>query len=432
MQNDWSKTERGLLSVKEIENAKPGRLRDGGGLYLEVDGKNKRWLLRKSVNGRPREFGLGSFPTVSAIAARQTMAQYENWIAQGKDPLRMRQEQADAEEAEAKRSAEMLTFEQAARQYYEENLPSWSNGKHKQQWISTLEQHAFPQVGAVPIDKFSRQDALAVLKPIWLRIPETADRTAGRMEAVLDWAAGHGYRDENNPVRIVKRGKALPRRPKQAAVKHHASLPHDQVPEFISRLRAGGARDATKLSFELMILTSTRSVEVREMTWREVDLGGRVWTIPAERMKMRIAHEVPLSPRAVEILEQVQRVSDGKGLVFRDPKTKAALSENTYLNCRVDLGYPQEQCTPHGFRATFRTWASLVPIQALPSGDRVRFQHEVCEACLSHVIADEVVRAYLRTTNVSFMDARRDLMAQWAAYIEPARHLSANVVPLRA
>jgi integrase len=384
----------------------PGRYADGGGLYLVV-GQNltRKWVFRFRWHGRLVDMGLGAASSVTLAKAREKATAARAMLADGLSPL------------EAKRADQAIpTFGAMADRLVADLGPQWRNDKHKAQWKATLENDA-AKLRPVPVDKVETTDVLAVLKPIWATKPETASRLRGRIERVLDAAKAKGYRKGENPARW--RGHLdhlLPKRQKLTRG-HHAALPFASVPDFIADLRD---RDAVaSLALEFAILTAARSGEVRHATWAEMDLVEKVWSVPAERMKAGRDHRVPLSERAVEILERVRALSAGEPgeVVFPGPKEGGALSDAAFDRLLKRMGRKPGELTPHGFRSSFRDWA----------GEVSTFPRELAEAALAHVVGDATERAYRRG---DALEKRRKLMDAWARYCEP-KAAGSNVTPLR-
>jgi integrase len=257
---------------------------------------------------------------------------------------------------------------------------------------------------------------LKVLEPIWTVKTETAGRVRQRIESILDFAKVRGYRDGENPARW--RGhldKLLPARSKVRAVEHHAALPYAQLPSLLATLREREAISARALEF--LILTAGRTGEVIGARWGEVDLLDKTWTVPAARMKAHREHRVPLSARAIDILQAMQPARDGdNGFIFPGPRPRKPLSNVAFLRLLERMGL--NDLTVHGFRATFKTWAS----------ERASFQNEIVEASLAHTIGGKVEQAYMRG---DMFDKRRRLMQQWASFCASAPTSSNRVVPLR-
>lgn len=389
---------RGLnrLSTLEVKAAKrPGWYGDGGGLYLEVDQHGRRWVLRLTIDGRRRDLGLGSLHKVALPQARARAAEFRTLAYHGIDPIAAKRESRKQQIVRA-----VPSFEQAANEVHRTRAQGWSNGKHVDQWINTLRDHAFPAIGSRPVDAIGTPEILKVLTPIWLAKPETARRVRQRLKTVLEWARAAGHRSGENPVDLI--GEALP---KTAAtrIEHHAALPFTEVEAFVRLLRNGGAEDVTKLAFEFLILTAARTIEIRRARWQEIDWQNHLWKRPAENMKARREHAVPLPDRAIAILHEIKQAVGGapEGLIFREGKRP--LSENRFLNARDALGY-RERCTPHGFRSSFRDWAA----------ETTQFSSEVVEMALAHTIKSKAEAAYRRG---DLLAKRRMLMQAWADYI---------------
>jgi integrase len=268
----------------------------------------------------------------------------------------------------------------------------------------------FPKFGKRPLDKVESAEVLNVLTAIWTTKPETARRVRQRIKVVFDWARASGYRESGNPVEGV--GKVLPRM--RQTTEHHAALPYAQVPAFIGALREAEAGESTKLAFEFLILTATRTSEVIGAKWDEVDLDTMTWTIPASRIKANREHRIPLSQRSVELLERAQTIKDGGPFVFPGRSTEKPLSNMAFLMLLRRL--KRTDITAHGFRSAFRDWAA----------ERTTFARAVCEAALAHVIEDKTEAAYFRS---DLFEQRRHLMNTWTKFVieQPT-----NVVAIRA
>ena len=258
------------LTVKNVQ--RPGWHADGGGLYLEVDKSGaKRWAMRLTVNGHRHDYGLGPIQKVSLQQARTRAAEYREKAYVGVEPVPRKRRRGVVAEDQS-----LMTFERAADTAHLARKGGWSNGKHVDQWINTLRDHAFPTIGKKAVADVTTADVLAVLTPIWMTKPETARRVRQRMRTVLEWARVAGHRSGDNPVDLI--GEALPKQ--RIRVEHHDALPYTEVGAFIAALRAGRADDATKAAFELMILTAARTREVRLATWSEFDIEAKLWTVP--------------------------------------------------------------------------------------------------------------------------------------------------------
>ncbi len=380
------------LTAVAVRAAKAGRHADGNGLYLEVDASGaKHWLLRIVIQGKRRDIGLGSVSLVSLAEARETAVAMRKAARTGGDPL--------ADRRAARRV--VPTFKEAAESCHKEHKDGWKNDKHAAQWLTTLETYAFPQLGQLKVDEIGMPEVRDVLLPIWLEKPETARRVRQRIGTVLDWATTKGLREGENPVRGVAKG--LPRQ--NEAVEHFAALPFTEVAAFLSRLRTTEqASPMVKLALEFLILTAARSGEMRGAIWREIDLGAKLWTIPAGRMKAGKTHVVPLAPRVVEILQEARvlarKPDDPDALVFEGSKPDKPMSDMTFtmLLRRMKL-----DATAHGFRSAFRDWTS----------EMTSTPRDVAEMALAHTIKDKVEAAYRRG---DLLEKRRTLMEQWAQF----------------
>jgi integrase len=387
MGGKWKAAVMSKLTELQFKRAKPGTHEDGRGLRLVVAQSGaKNWILRIQADGRRREIGLGSASVVGLAEARAKAEGVRAAIRAGIDPVAQRR----------KDQTKVPTFREAAKMVHAEHLSSWKNPKHGKQWITTMEQYAFPKLGNVQIDKITASMVREVLLDIWLKIPETARRVRQRIGTVLDYAYSRDWRDQEAPMRSVSKG--LPKQPKLQ--KHFAAMPWQDVSDFVSNLPdAIKATDAVLKAIEFTILTAARSGEVRLATWGEINLDKTTWTIPAERMKAGVEHRVPLSDRAVEILNEMG-VGDKDALIFNGRKVGHPLSDMSLTTPlrRADLGI-----TVHGFRSAFRDWC----------GEATNTPREVAESCLAHTVKDATERAYART---DYFDKRRVVMNQWAAY----------------
>ena len=403
------------LTPLTVKNAKPGRHADGGGLHLLVkDSGARSWVYRFMLRGKSRDLGLGpaaGADGVSLAAARDLAAALRVKVKGGVDPLAERLEAATAAVAAAQASKVAgITFEAVAEAHIAAHSDGWRNAKHRQQWSSTLATYVYPVMGALPVAEVGTAHVLSVLEPIWKTKPETASRVRGRIETILDAAKARGYREGENPARW--RGhiaQILPARTRLSRG-HHKALPYTNLPAFIAKLRE---REATAaLALEFAILTAARSGEVIGATWDEVDLGKAVWTIPASRMKAGKEHRVPLSPRAVAILEATKPL--GGAFLFAGNRGKLSLMAMTMLLRRM-----KADVTVHGFRSTFRDW----------SAECTGYAHEVCEMALAHVIGNKAEAAYRRG---DLFEKRRKLMEAWATYCEAPIGKADNVTAIRS
>ena len=390
------------LTALKVEKAKePGMYADGGGLYLRVtDTGAKNWILRYMLDHRPRWMGLGPLSLYGLQDARARALDARRKRHEGIDPIEARRAEHARQRLDA---AKVVTFKQCAEAYIASHRAGWRNEKHKYQWSATLSTYAYPVIGVLPVQSIDTALVLKVLEPIWTVKSETASRVRQRVENILDFAKVRGYRDRENPARW--RGhldKLLPARSKVRQVEHHAALPYAELPGFLASLRTREAVAARGLEF--LILTAARTGEVIGARWHEIDLLDKTWTVPAGRMKAHREHRIPLSPRALAILGEMQTArqnDDGNAFVFPGLKPGKPLSNTAFLMLMRRMG--RGDLTAHGFRATFKTWAS----------ERISCQNEIVEAALAHTVGGKVEQAYMRG---DLFEKRRRLMSQWVTF----------------
>ena len=365
--------------------AEAGRYCDGHGLYLDVQPSGTRsWVQRLSIRGRRRELGLGSFPLVSLDDARARAFDNRRLARAGGDPL-----------AEKRRARGVPTLTEAAEQVWTQIRPGWRNRKYGRDWLSGLARFAFPRLGRLRVSEVSRADVVETLAPVWHRSPTTARRLRQRLHAVMEWAVAMEYRADNPCDRVEQ---VLGRQ--RESVEHMQALPHRDVAAAVAAVRRAGVRPIVKLAFEFLVLTAARSGEVRGARWTEMDPAGRVWTVPAGRMKANREHRVPLCGRAVELLGAARGLGDGGPLVFPGARGRP-LKDEALSRPLKDLALG---AVPHGFRSSFRDWAS----------EETDHPREVVEAALAHVVRNRVEAAYARS---DLFERRRRLMDDWADYL---------------
>lgn len=376
------------LTALQVKNAKPGRHGDGRGLYLVVrEGGSRAWVLRTQVDKKRRDFGLGSAARLSLAEARNKAAEFRTKLVRGEE---VRAKAAPQKEA-------VPTFAEAARACHKAIKGGWANKRHRDSWLSSLENHIIPCIGSVPVDGVNSVMVRDALAPIWLVIPETAERVLQRIGTVLDFAHLEGWCPHEAALRSVRKG--LPRR--QSEENHFVAMPFAEVPAFVQQigtLPSAAGRDALLFT----IYTAVRSGETRLATWPEFDLKKGIWSIPAARMKMKKAHVVPLSKPTIAILKGRQPLrSEDTDLVFSNTGEKP-LSDMTMTKVLRDFGLAKT--TVHGFRSSFTDWAA----------ERTRVPKEVVDKALAHHIPDKVEAAYRRT---DFFERRRRLMDSWSRYL---------------
>ncbi len=386
------------LTARGVETmTKPGMHADGEGLYLDIKQVGtKSWIFRYTIGGKRREMGLGGYPTVSLARARKLAETHRSDLLDGVDPIRAR-------EANRMQRRRIPSFGEVADEFIASHGAGWRNAKHRWQWTATLAQYAAP-LRQKPVDTIEVADVLAVLKPIWSVKQETASRLRGRIEAILDAAKAQGFRIGENPAAWRGNLKHLlpPRR--KLARGHHAAMPFSKVADFIALLHERGGMAA--LAIEFVILTAGRSGEILGARWREFDLGSRVWTIPANRMKAGREHRVPLSKRALMILEAAQlfrRDDDLEAYVFPGAREGRPMSDMTLT---MTLRRMKINATVHGFRSSFRDWA----------GEVSSFPRDIAEAALAHILSDKTEAAYRRG---DALEKRRAMMEEWAGFVDP-------------
>src|SRR6516165_1178811 len=422
---------RDLLSARKVETLKrPGRYCDGGGLWLQISQWNtKSWIFqytsptapkRKKHGrevGRIRHYGLGPYGKhdVTLEKARELAGEARQQVRAGIDPVDARRSDREAKRlADAKR----LTFKQCAEKFIHAHENAWKNDRHRAQWRSSLSTYAYPIIGELSVAEIDTALVTRVLEPIWATTTETATRVRGRIESVLDWAKARGYRSGENPARWKGHLSNLLAKPdslkKRNGSRHHPALPYAEIGVFMRELRERDSISARALEFT--ILTAARTSEVLGAKRQEADLADKTWTVPSERMKGGREHRVPLSERALEILQDLQR-EHGNPHVFPGGKSGAPLSQMAMLQLLRGM---RPGLSVHGFRSTFRDWCA----------ERTNYPSEVAEMALAHTVSDKVEAAYRRG---DLKDKRRRLMSEWAKYAQqPVVARGDNVRQLRA
>ncbi|GLS18101.1 integrase [Labrys miyagiensis] len=376
---------RSVLSL-----AKPGRHADGGNLFLVVDSSGaKRWVFLFRWEGKLKEMGLGGLTSVSLARARELATDARAQVADGVNPIVAR-----------KAEKPVPTFGEVADDLIKSMSSEWRNEKHREQWSMTLREYAKPLRG-MKVNAITTEDVLRTLKPIWVDKPETASRVRGRIERVLDAAKALGHRNGENPAAWRGNLKNLLPAARKLSRGHHAALPYAKLPAFVQDLQK--REGVAALALEWTILCAARTGEITGATWAEIDTAAKVWSIPGSRMKAGRAHRVPLSGRAIEILEQAAKVrtdEEPEAFVFPGLRPGRPLSnqamEMLLRRMKVDV-------TTHGFRSTFKDWCS----------EATSTPNEISEMALAHAVRDKVEAAYRRG---DLFDRRRQLMESWAAF----------------
>jgi integrase len=400
--------ENNRLSAIGLASKPPGFRADGRGLSLSVSASGSRsWILRYMLRGKSRDMGLGPFPDVSLATARQKAEDARTLCRDGIDPIAHRDAARKTKSLEKARS---VSFQECAVLYFEANKAAWRNLQHTRDWELSLKNHVFPEVGNLPVADVDAGMVLKVLEPMWLTTPVTAGRVRGRIESVLAYATARGYREGANPARWRHHLEhLLPKAKKVRAVRHHPALSFDQVAPFVSKLRKQPKTSAAALEF--LVLTAARSGEVLGAKVCEVDFDRAVWSVPAEKMKTGLAHQVPLSKAALSIA--VQGMEAKQEYLFE--ANGARLPGKSFYKLLRSMD--RADLTTHGFRSTFRDWAAATTDHA----------NHVVEMALAHVVG-KVEGAYRRDPMV---EKRRVLMNDWADYVtrQPA---TAMVIPIRS
>lgn len=402
-----------LTQLKADRERNKGVYPDGAGLYLNVTiGGSKSWLYRYMLAGKAHWMGLGGYPDVSLAEAREKAAECRKKVRQGIDPLSAKRQQTSAIRASIAKS---ILFSKAAEQFIDAHKSGWKNAKHVDQWRNTLETYANPIIGKIEVSMIETAHIIRILEKdnFWNEKTETAHRTRGRIESVLDWATVRKYRSGENPARWKGHlDKLLPARAKVKKTEHHPALPWRQIGVFMADLReqAGVAARAV----EFAILTATRSGEVRGATWAEIDLDSGVWTIPPERMKAKKEHRVPLSGKAIDLLTKQKAEFPGE-LVFPGRDRGKPLSDMSLT--AVLRRMERNEITVHGFRSSFRDWAA----------ESTGYPNEMVEMALAHTIGNKVEAAYRRG---DLFEKRRHMMQTWSDFCDTITK-AGEVVPLR-
>lgn len=396
-----------LLTAKQLEKiTKVGYTAVGGdahGLNLSIKKTGLRtWTFRYSLNGKRREMGLGGCAEVPLQEARHLASEARDLVTQGIDPIDYRTKQAAAALATNEKKYQVKTFKEVARVYLDNREAEWKNPKHRAQWLSTLENYAFPELGMKDVQDINVHDVKAALEPIWLTKHETATRVRGRIENIIDYAISCEYRDSANPATNRALKAHLPKSSKIKKVKHHSALPYQEVPLLFQEVRNG--KSISQMALAFTILTAKRSNEIRGALWGEVDFDTKIWSIPDERMKSGKPHREPLSDESIKFLLELKNESGAvkaDQLIFKSSFKGVKLSDMAILEALKHLrpGY-----TVHGFRSSFRQWAA----------EQTDHGHHICEMALAHTVLTSVESAYQRS---DLLDKRRTLMDDWSIFL---------------
>ncbi|GGE60502.1 integrase [Paenalcaligenes hominis] len=348
------------------------------------------------VTQKRRNAGLGTYPAVSIAQAAKLALEMQEQIQQGLDPLE--------EKKKIQEIQQTPTFESAAYTVHKEQSPAWKHSKHINQWINTLKDYAFPTLGNLKLDAIEPRHIATALRPIWLDKPETARRVKQRIHAVLKWGWAHGF-CISNPADVVD--SLLPPQPsKSTSTEHHLAMDWREIPKFVQiHVTIKDKSNVTRSLLEFVILTACRSGEARGARWTEIDWENQVWEIPAERMKMKTPHRVPLNSRAVEILHNQRGLHPE--LIFPSPRAGKELSDMALTKYLRDVDAPSttkdRPATAHGFRSSFRDWCS-----------EHGYARDLAERALAHTVQNKVEAAYHRT---DLLEQRRPMMQDWCDFV---------------
>ena len=377
-----------VRTVKE-----PGRYGDGRGSHglslLVRESKNGRpsrsWSQRLRINGVPFNIGLGGYPVTTLAEARGKALANRRAVDKGIDPRAPH--------------AGSPTFSEAADAVILLHAANWRSPKSEHQWRASLTEYIYPALADKRVSEITTADVLGVLSPVWNEKATTARRVRQRISAIMKWSISQGFREDNPAGDAIS--AALPKH--AARRKHLQALAHGEVASALASIQESGAALSVRLALRFLVLTATRSGEVRGARWEEIDLASKVWTIPGSRMKGGLEHRVPLSEQALDVLINSRDVVDGSGLLFPSTRQGRPMSDSTPNQLVKELNIPS---TVHGFRSSFRDWAA-----------EAGAPREIAEAALAHAVGNQVEAAYMRT---DLLDQRRELMQAWAAYVDGA------------
>ena len=403
----------GALKSRQVYALRPpkGRrsvfLLDGSGLYLQASiGRHgtirRSWSFRYQLAGKRHEMGLGSLNVLSLKEARLKAQSLRRMLLEYVDPLTEKRKKKAALLAE---QAKMITFEECAKAYIDLHGDGWSPG-HLQQWRSSLATYVYPKVGKLAPSDIDSATVMKLITPLWSTKTVTASRVLDRIGMVLDYAATCGYRSGDNPARLTR--SALPKQARLTTVENFAALPFERMPEFMAALRSV-ENSITARALELLILTASRTRELKLATWSEIDWIEKKWNRPGSHMKGGEDHTAPLCDRAIEVL----------GALGPGAPNALILPTGAHLINRLvkKLTPAGLEATTHGFRSTFKQWATT----------RTNYPDHISEMALAHKISDAVIKAYKRAAEP--YERRCRLMQQWAGFISTPT--ASSVVPMR-
>ena len=383
--------------VKAFTAKHAGTYTDGETLTLRVEKSgSKHWVQRLTINGKQRNIGLGGYPTVGLADARKKARINLTALDAGRDPI--------AEKKEARREAidraGVKTFWEIAQEVIENKSEGWTDPKAETDWTNTLLRYAVPVIGDKRPREVTKTNIQSILMPIWVKKKDTADKVLHRIRAVFEYAIEKDWCELNPASPRIR--TLLPKRPRTED-KHFRSMPYQDLPAALVTIQGSIADRSSKLAIELQALTAARSREVRNAKWKEIDLEKRAWTVPADRMKARKEHRVPLSNRMIEILDEVAALNHHGDLVFSNPRSGKPYSDSTFSKLFRELEIP---CVPHGMRSCFKNWTR----DELPNPD-----HVMSEIALAHEVGSEVEQAYGTS---DMFEKRRVMMQEWEDYLD--------------
>ena len=414
------------LTAKFIESiSEPKVFTDGDGLQLKVARKtsgqlSKVWQFRYSFNNERGLMGLGAYSKSNSLkVARDKALELNGLLAKDINPKQAKDAEKNKfqeEQAKKRRKAQASanTFEYVADEWWHASKSQWSNAKHAQQNISTLQAYVFPIVGDMPIQNISNNDVLRCLKPIWETKTDTASKVRQRMEKVFNYAKAKGLRTGENPAQWKNNLQMLlppPEKLKRIQALddpnggHFPSMPYEELPQFIVKLkkRIDLNNSIAAPALYLMILTGLRTNPIVKARWDEFDMSKSVWTVPARNQKDKKTFAVPLTTEVKDLIKSLRKVKASDYLFPSPINLDKPIAEGTllpYLQKKMD--YPEY--TVHGFRSSFRTWAA----------EATTYPRELAEYALSHSVGSKVERAYART---DMFKERAKLMEDWARFI---------------
>ena len=387
------------LTDTKIRNATKGKYSDGGGLMLRI-AINKQWIFRFTMHAKRKEMGIGSYPNVSLAEARKLATTYRKVVAEEINPILQRDKER-LEAAQAKPTLAVITAEA-----FEAHKRTLVGDGKAGNWMSPLRLHIFPALGAMPVEDINQRDIQRALKPVWLKMPDTARKAIARLSIVIKYAAAAGL---DVDMQATMKAKAL-LGAQGDLQKHIASVPWQEVPTFYKSL-SGGA--LTELALKLTILTALRSGAIRHLQYRYIE--NDILTVPAELMKgakgKKTEFRVPLSTEALEVIEQL-KPHERDGYLFPSVR-KGVISDATMARYMQRKGMQER---PHGFRSSFRMWCA----------EATDTPREIAETALSHVTGSKVERAYNRS---DYLERRKVLMQRWAGYCS---NTESKVIPLHS